>query len=75
MALFPPNSKRVFQQVLKDYPRSTKVAASMLKLGYAYVEMGNKPQAKKQFELVIQQFPDSSTAQLAKSKLTEISQS
>lgn len=66
-------ASREFTTVLKQFPRSTKVAASTLKLGYAYADMGNLAAAKRELNQVIQHYPDTSTAQLAKQKLIQLS--
>ncbi len=61
-----------FNVVLQQFPTSSKSAASMLKVGYAYAEMGNKPEAKKYLQQVVRAYPDTPTAQLANSKLRTI---
>jgi tol-pal system protein YbgF len=61
-----------FDVVLKQFPTSSKSAASMLKVGYAYAEMGNKPEAQKYLQQVVRAYPNTPTAQLANSKLRTI---
>jgi tol-pal system protein YbgF len=61
-----------FDVVLQQFPTSSKSAASMLKVGYAYVAMGNKPEAKKFLQQVVRAYPGTPTAQLADSKLRTI---
>ncbi|USQ14876.1 tol-pal system protein YbgF [Legionella lytica] len=61
-----------FDIVLKQFPTSSKSAASMLKVGYAYAEMGNKPEAQKYLQQVVRAYPNTPTAQLANSKLQTI---
>lgn len=61
-----------FDVVLQQFPTSSKSAASMLKVGYAYIAMGNKPEAKKYLQQVVRAYPDTPTAQLANSKLRTI---
>lgn len=61
-----------FDIVLKQFPTSSKSAASMLKVGYAYAEMGNKPEAQKYLQQVVRAYPNTPTAQLANSKLRTI---
>ncbi|WP_133137421.1 tol-pal system protein YbgF [Legionella rowbothamii] len=61
-----------FDVVLKQFPTSSKSAASMLKVGYAYAEMGNKAEAQKYLQQVVRAYPNTPTAQLANSKLRTI---
>lgn len=61
-----------FNVVLQQFATSSKSAASMLKVGYAYDAMGNKPEAKKYLQQVVRAYPDTPTAQLANSKLQTI---
>lgn len=61
-----------FNVVLQQFPTSSKSAASMLKMGYAYMAMGNKPEARKYLQQVVNAYPDTPTAQLANSKLQTI---
>ncbi|EHL32647.1 tol-pal system protein YbgF [Legionella drancourtii] len=61
-----------FNVVLQQFATSSKSAASMLKVGYAYDAMGNKPEAKKYLQQVVRAYPGTPTAQLANSKLQTI---
>lgn len=61
-----------FNLVLQQFPTSSKSAASMLKVGYAYAAMGNKDEARKFLQQVVRAYPNSPTAQLASSKLQTI---
>ena len=61
-----------FNSVLQQFPTSSKSAASMLKVGYAYIAMGNKPEARKYLQQVVRAYPGTPTAQLANSKLRTI---
>lgn len=44
----------------------------MLKIGYAYLEMGDNENGKKYLQDLIKKFPDSEPAQLARKKLEVI---
>jgi tol-pal system protein YbgF len=61
-----------FDIVLNQFPSSSKSAASMLKSGYAYYASGDNDEATKRLRQVIKNYPDTPTAQLAKSKLESI---
>jgi tol-pal system protein YbgF len=61
-----------FNIVLQQFPTSSKSAASMLKVGYAYATLGNKSEAKKYLQQVVRAYPNTPTAQLASSKLRTI---
>src|SRR3972149_4272737 len=65
-------SVTVFESVTIDYPKSDKVAGSMLKMGYGYEKLGNKDMAKLYFKKVAEQFPYSQESSLAKVRLTDI---
>lgn len=58
--------------VLQQFPTSSKSAASMLKIGYAYAAQGDKQEAKKFLQQVVRAYPGTPTAQLANSKLRTI---
>jgi tol-pal system protein YbgF len=58
-----------FEVVLQQFPSSTKTAASLLKIGYALAESGNKQEAIRRLQHVMTTYPDTNTAQLAKAKL------
>ena len=61
-----------FETVLQNYPASSKKAASMLKLGYALAASGNMQEAKQRLQQVAKNYPDTNTAQLAKTKLQSL---
>lgn len=64
-------SVTVFESVTIDYPKSDKVAGSLLKMGYGYEKLGNNDMAKLYFKKVAEQFPYTQEASLAKVRLTE----
>lgn len=61
-----------FEIVLHQFPSSSKSAASMLKCGYAYYASGNQEEAVNRLEQVVKTYPDTPTAQMAKTKLESI---
>ncbi len=64
-----------FNTVLKQFPSSSKSAASMLKIGYALAASGKRKDAILQLQQVVKNYPDTSTAQLAKTKLESLGHS
>jgi len=67
-----PKAVSAFESVTIDFPRSEKVVGSLLKMGYSYEKMGNNSMALVYYKKVIEQFPFSQEAALAKVKLTEL---
>lgn len=61
-----------FDIVLNQYESSSKAAACLLKSGYAYAESGNTAEARRRLQQVIANYPDTPTAQLARTKLNSI---
>lgn len=58
-----------FNVVLKQFPSSSKSAPSLLKIGYALAASGKKEEAIQKLQQVVKNYPDTNTAQLAKTKL------
>jgi tol-pal system protein YbgF len=58
-----------YAKVVERYPKGDKVAAALLKSGYAHARMNRAEEAKKLFRQVIQRFPKSDEARLAKERL------
>jgi tol-pal system protein YbgF len=63
-----------FQMVINDFPTSNKVADATLKLGFSQQAQGDTAAAKETLAKVIQQYPGTSAARLAQSKLDAIGQ-
>lgn len=61
-----------FDIVLKQYPSSSKSAASLLKSGYAFSASGNSAEAKSRFQQVVRNYPGTPTAKLASTKLESL---
>lgn len=62
-----------YDALLKNYPDSEKAPGALLKQGYSFIEMGDKKAAKGILEQLIEKYPKSKEAELAKKKLEEIS--
>ena len=63
------DAKEMFDKILKDYPQSDVLAAAMLKKGLALLEMGSTGMAVVQLQELIEKFPLSKEAALARKKL------
>ncbi|MGV3740136.1 MAG: tol-pal system protein YbgF [Gammaproteobacteria bacterium] len=61
-----------FNNVIQNFKNSSKHAPSRLKLGYALAESGRIAEAKEQLTTVMSLYPDTSTAKLARNKLTKL---
>ncbi len=55
-----------FYDVVSNYPLSPKLAASTLKLGQTYTKLGDHETARLMFDRVVDQYPDSSEAEVAR---------
>ena len=55
-----------FYEVVSNYPLSPKLAASTLKLGQTYTKLGDHEKARLMFDRVVEEYPDSSEAELAR---------
>lgn len=58
-----------FKKVVEIYPRGDKVAAALLKIGYCYFNLGDQATGKKYMRIVIERFPNTEEARLARSRL------
>jgi tol-pal system protein YbgF len=58
-----------FNQVRQQHPKSDRAAASVLKIGLAFQQMGNKSEAKLAFQKVLNDYPSSPEAAQAREKL------
>lgn len=61
-----------FELVLKNFSNSSKAAPSSLKIGYALASSGRKEEAIQRLQQVVENYPDTPTAQLAVTKLMSI---
>ena len=58
-----------FDKLLKQWPRSDKAAAGLLKKGYALIELGQKAEAVVQLQYVMHEFPAAEESRLARARL------
>lgn len=61
-----------FDAVVNGYPKSDKVPGSLLKKGYAYINIGEQAQGVVQLRYVLHEHPRSSEASLARQKLKQL---
>ncbi len=66
------NAIVAYDNVLMNYPRSFKLAASMYKKGTAELELGLKASGVRDLREVVQRFPGSDESKRAGAKLREI---
>jgi tol-pal system protein YbgF len=60
-----PDAIQEFQGVLARFPGSDKAADCLLKVGLSHLRLGNRAEASRYFEQVIEQFPKSDAARVA----------
>ncbi|NOY63086.1 MAG: tol-pal system protein YbgF [Gammaproteobacteria bacterium] len=61
-----------FKKVGTLYPHSAKLPGALLKLGYTYYELQDWVQTRQALEELVQRFPQSSAARLAKNRLQRL---
>jgi TolA-binding protein len=61
-----------FEYLVAEYPGNEKVSAALYKLGLATAETGDLVKSRKYLKRVIEEFPASDEAKLAKNKLADI---
>jgi tol-pal system protein YbgF len=57
---------KAFYNVVSYYPLSPKIAASTLKIGQTYTRLKDHEKARMMYERVVDQYPDSPEAELAR---------
>jgi len=67
-----PQAIQHFDIVLQQFPSSSKSAASLLKIGYALAASGKNDEARAKLQQVVKNYPDTTTAQLATTKLESL---
>src|SRR5574337_58539 len=55
-----------FYEVVSNYPLSPKLSASTLKLGQTYTKLGDHEKARLMFDRVVEEYPDSPEAEVAR---------
>ncbi len=61
-----------YEKVAKNYPKGNKVPYALLKQGLSFLKLNDKTSAKLILQQVIRDFPNTSQARIARSKLQEI---
>ncbi len=61
-----------FDKVLQNYPKGDKVPAAMLKKGYSLLEGKNTDAGVRELRLLLQKYPSSDAAQLARDRLNSM---
>lgn len=64
-----------FYDVVSNYPLSPKLPASTLKLGQTYIKLRDQEKARLMFDRVIDQYPESAEAEVARKAIEEMSPS
>jgi tol-pal system protein YbgF len=58
-----------YQAVIENYPQGNKIAASLLKQGYAFDNLGETANARLILKELVKKFPESNEAKIAREKL------
>lgn len=61
-----------FQSVVKNYPKHHKAADSLLKTGYSYEKLGDRQNARFYLEQVLEIYPNTRAASLARTMLDSL---
>jgi len=64
-----PESILAFKAVTRGYPKHEKSAAALLKTGYAYEKLGDARNAAFYLKIVVQDYPNTEPARLARRRL------
>jgi TolA-binding protein len=58
-----------YEKAVTKFPESSKIPAALFKQALAFLELGDKTNARNLFKRLIDRFPHSEQAQMAKKKL------
>ncbi len=61
-----------YQKVIEQYPKGNKVAASLLKQGFSFLNLGDKANARLILKELVKKYPDSNEGKIARQKLEEL---
>ncbi len=61
-----------YDQVLQNFPTGNKTASAQLKKGFALIELGKQDDGVSELRHVIQRYPKSNEAQLARERLRKL---
>jgi tol-pal system protein YbgF len=61
-----------YQKVIEGYPKGNKIRSALLKQGFAFLNLGDKDNARLILKELVRKYPDSSEAKIAKEKLSKL---
>ena len=61
-----------YQKVIEKYPQGNKVPASLLKQGFAFLNLGDKANSRLILQELIKKYPKTNEAKIAKDKLKDL---
>jgi tol-pal system protein YbgF len=61
-----------YEKVIKNYPDGNKVAGAYLKQGFSFEKIGENANARLILNELLEKFPDSNEAKIAKKKLANL---
>jgi len=61
-----------YQKVIENYPKGNKVPASLLKQGFAFLNLGDKANSRLILQELIKKYPKTNEAKIAKDKLKNL---
>lgn len=67
-----PKAIEAFDRFVTEHPQSDKSSSGLLKIGFSYIEIKNKETARLYLKKVVEQYPNSKEAVLAKNKLSSL---
>ncbi len=67
-----PEAVHEYQRLLQLYPDRDKVPAALLKIGLAYEKLDNLRETKKQWDILMEKYPKSPEAAIAKDRLKNL---
>ena len=67
-----PGALTGFQKVIATYPLSRKIPDAWLKVGYCQYELNRWPEARQALNIVVTQFPETTSARFARERLNDI---
>lgn len=61
-----------YQKVIENYPKGNKVPASLLKQGFAFLNLGDKANSRLILQELIKKYPKTNEAKIARDKLKQL---
>ncbi|MBU4503079.1 MAG: tetratricopeptide repeat protein, partial [Proteobacteria bacterium] len=61
-----------YQKVIEKYPKGNKVPASLLKQGFAFLNLGDKANARLILQELVKKYSEATEAKIATKKLKEL---